>query len=155
MVEIVVGKGEVAEVVAGGHAVAVGVRHMEREVLLVHLPVGIDGVDIGGVDFSFFRGHRIYRFYRIYCIYRISNWSKRELEVPLFVNREAVAEGEVVGDGVGLQGVGHGLATDLPLDACASHGGTAVACHIAVERHGLAEAANSSRVGTVLGGGER
>ena len=157
VVEIVVGKGEVAEVVAGGYAVAVGVRHMEREVLLVHLPVGIDGVDIGGVNFSFFRNPRISRIYRVYRIYSIysSNWSKRELEVPLFVNREAVAEGEVVGDGVGLQGVGHGLATDLPFDACASHGGTAVACHVAVERHGLAEAANSSRVGTVLGGGER
>ena len=156
VVEIVVGKGEVAEVVAGGHAVAVGIRHMEREVLLVHLPVSINGADIGGVDAGFFsRISSITSTTSITSDTSVSSWGEGELEVPLFVDREAVAEGEVVGNGVGLQGVGQGLATHLPFDACAGHGGTAVACHIAVERHGLAEAANGGRVGTVLGGGER
>ena len=156
VVEIVVGKGEVAEVVAGGHAVAVGVRHMEREVLLVHLPVSINGADIGGVDAGFFsRISSMTSTTSITSDASVSSWGEGELEVPLFVNREAVAEGEVVGNGVGLQGVGQGLATHLPFDACAGHGGTAVACHIAVERHGLAEAANGGRVGAVLGGGER
>ena len=156
VVEIVVGKGEVAEVVAGGHAVAVGVRHMEREVLLVHLPVSIDGADIGGVDAGCFSSiSSRTSTTSITNDASVSSWGEGELEVPLFVDREAVAEGEVVGNGVGLQGVGQGLATHLPFDACAGHGGTAVACHIAVERHGLAEAANGGRVGAVLGGGER
>ncbi len=153
VVEIVVGKGEVAEVVAGGHAVAVGIRDMEREVLFVQLAVSINGADIGGVDAGFFS--RISSRISITSDASVSSWGEGELEVSLFVDREAVAEGEVVGNGVGLQGVGQGFATHLPFDECASHGGTAVACHIAVERHGLAEAANGGRVGTVLGGGER
>ena len=147
MVEVVVDERQVAQVVGGDHAVAVGIAHVERQALLVQFAVGVYDTHVGGIDIGPERrrpGGNI-----------VALGGEGKLEQSVVVHRQAVGIGEIVSYGGTLPRVNHPLARHLPLHLRPGHGCTAEAHGGTVDGDRLAETARRTRVGPFGGGGER